>query len=141
MTFGLTVPPRAWMESGRSCCWVIRRIPETTRNSGVTLVTSVAHAPPFLRTASSRMVGVPASIARRMRSSVSLSPSHVTVSVLSLTAAVRPGAALYDVKLHVNGSAEAAEVINRSITIAIGILIGSLSADVERLAHRQIQVL
>ncbi len=40
------------------------------------------------------MVGVPPSIVKRMRSSVSLSPAHVTASVLSLTAAVRPADAL-----------------------------------------------
>ena len=82
------------MESGRSCCWVIRRMPETTRNSGVTLDASVAHWPPFFLTASSRMVGVPASIEKRRRSSAPLSPSHVTASVWFSTAAVRPGAAL-----------------------------------------------
>jgi hypothetical protein len=37
-------------------------MPETTRNSGVTLDASVAHWPPFLLIASSRIVGVPASI-------------------------------------------------------------------------------
>ena len=69
-------------------------MPDTTVNSGFTLATMVAHWPPFLRAASSRMVGVPPSSTKRIRSSVSRSPSHVTASVLSVTAAVRPAVAL-----------------------------------------------
>ena len=82
------------MESGRNCCWVMRLMPETTRNSGVTFFASVAHCPPFFRTASSRITGAPASSPNRIRSSVPLSPSQVAVSVLSATLAVRPAMAL-----------------------------------------------
>src|SRR5262245_18332167 len=74
----------------------------------------------------SRMVGVPLSIASRKRSSLSLSPSNVTVRVLSLIAAFSPGAALYPVRLHVNGSAPAADAPStsaRQATLTNGILI------------------
>ncbi len=64
------------------------------RYSGVTPAASVAHDPPFARTARSRIVGVPSFSVNRSRTSRFFSPSHVTVSVLSATAAVRPGCAL-----------------------------------------------
>jgi len=93
-TFALGLPPSASIESGRSCCCVIRRMPETTRNSGATFSASVAQRPPFLRTAISRISGAPPSIPNRIRSSAPFSPSHVTVSVLSAALALNPEAAL-----------------------------------------------
>ena len=72
----------------------MRRLPLTTRNSGVTFVASAAHAEPLRRTASSEMVGVPPLIVNRRRSSWFLSPSQVTVSASPATLAVMPGAAL-----------------------------------------------
>ncbi|PYR44046.1 MAG: hypothetical protein DMF93_01395 [Acidobacteria bacterium] len=100
------------MESGRSCCCVIRRMPETTRNSGVALVASVAQAPPLCRTASSRIVGVPRSMPNRTRSSDPPAPSHVTASASPASAAVRPGAGLYAVMLQVSGSAAADRLVS-----------------------------
>src|SRR5262245_25836415 len=86
----------------------MRRKPATTRNSGAAFAASAAHAPPLRRIASSRIVGAPASTARRSRISWARSPSHVSVRTLSAIAAVRPGAALYPDKLQTSGSADAA---------------------------------
>ena len=57
----------------------MRRKPETMLNSGWAPATSAVHAPCAPRMASSRTVGVPASMARRNRRWRSRSPSHVTV--------------------------------------------------------------
>src|SRR5438477_2001273 len=77
----------------------LRRLPDATRYSGVTCAATTPHAPPFLRTASSWIVGVPLSIARRRRISWFLSPSHVTVSASPATPAVKPEPALYAERL------------------------------------------
>ncbi len=92
ITSGVSSTPS--FTSGSVCCCVARRRPDTTRNSGVTLVASVAHWPPFFRSASSLIVGVPPLSVKRSRSSWLLSPSQTRESVSSATAAVSPGAVL-----------------------------------------------
>ena len=77
--------------SGSVCCWVTRRSPDTTRNSGVRSVATTCHAPPGGRTASSCSVGMPRFILKRMRTSLSSLPSQATVRTSSATVAVSPG--------------------------------------------------
>ena len=93
-TSGVISMPRSLR--GASCCPVMRRIPDTTRNSGVRLLATLTQSEASLRLiARSLIVGVPARIAKRSRSSWSLSPSHLRPSVSPSTPARRPGAASY----------------------------------------------
>src|SRR5215831_16400904 len=70
----------------------------------------VIHCPPPRRTARSRTVGWPSSIANRARNSVPFWPSQDTPSRSCVTAAVIPGAALYPVtsQLSARGAGAAA---------------------------------
>src|SRR5262249_26792061 len=78
----------------------------------------LTHAPPGFLIAMSAIVGVPPSIARRMRSWSGCWPVHVSVSSVVVHDAVRPSVALYSASLHVNGSADANEAANASTTVA-----------------------
>jgi hypothetical protein len=80
--------------SGAICWLLIRRKPVTTRKSGVTSVANVAHWPEPFRIASSWIVGVPAAIPNRSRSSWLRSPFQTTVSALFAALADSPGVGL-----------------------------------------------
>ena len=87
------------MSTLRSCsgliCWsVARRKPETTVNSGVALLATLAHVPPLRRTDRSLIVGVPLLTVSCIRTSWFASPSQVSESASPATAAESPGAAL-----------------------------------------------
>jgi hypothetical protein len=58
------------------------------------LLASVCQAPPAWRIASSRIVGVPLSIEKRMRTSWPRSPVQAMVSALSAIEAASPAAVL-----------------------------------------------
>src|SRR5438067_1146383 len=96
--------------SGSACCTLMRRMPLTTWYSGVRFCPTAAHGPPALRTASSRTVGVPLSIAKRARSSWLFSPFHATTSASCSTLAVSPDAALYWLMSHFTASASTTSV-------------------------------
>jgi hypothetical protein len=67
----------------------------------------LVHAPPGFLIAMSAIVGVPPLIARRIRSWSVFCPVQVSVTSVVVHVAVRPGAAVYADRLHVNGSADA----------------------------------
>src|SRR5262249_50333344 len=92
------------------------------RYSGDRFSPSVFHAFPRARTASSRIIGWPLLITKRVRSSVLFAPVQLTTRTPSSIAAVSPGRALYSFRSHFSGGAQCAttnervtRVVDRSV--------------------------
>src|SRR5262249_52491239 len=92
--------------------------PLVIRYSGDRFSPSVFHAFPRARTASSRIIGWPLLITKRVRNSVPFAPVQLTTRTPSSIAAVSPGRALYSVRSHLSGVEQCATA-NENVTRAV----------------------